>query len=280
MIELRGKALADAHKAVLQEKRTDLEAGTITMAVVLVGDDHGANMYADFMEKTAKNFGYGFVRTQLPSTASHEEVYEALMSLNNDDAVHGILPLMPMPKDIDTEQLIDALSPKKDIDGLTTYNIGLVTASKGGFAPCTAKACLAILDYYGISLEGKHVVVGGRSQVIGKPVALMALERHATVSICHSRTTDLACHVKEADIVIAAAGRAHMITADMVKAGAVVIDVGINELDGKTVGDVDYDAVSNVASAMTPVPGGVGSVTTTMMLEAVYEAYHARNVNH
>lgn len=119
----------------------------------------------------------------------------------------------------------------------------------------------------------------GRSQVIGKPVALMALERHATVSICHSRTTDLACHVKEADIVIAAAGRAHMITADMVKAGAVVIDVGINELDGKTVGDVDYDAVSNVASAMTPVPGGVGSVTTTMMLEAVYEAYHARNVN-
>lgn len=258
---------------------TNLEAGTITMAVLLVGDDHGANMYADFMEKTAKNFGYGFVRTQLPSTASHEEVYGALMSLNNDDAVHGILPLMPMPKDIDTEQLIDALSPKKDIDGLTTYNIGLVTASKGGFAPCTAKACLAILDHYGISLEGKHVVVVGRSQVIGKPVALMALERHATVSICHSRTTDLACHIKEADIVIAAAGRAHMITADMVKAGAVVIDVGINELDGKTVGDVDYDAVSSVASAMTPVPGGVGSVTTTMMLEAVYEAYHARNVN-
>ena len=129
------------------------------------------------------------------------------------------------------------------------------------------------------SLEGKHVVVVGRSQVIGKPVALMVLERHATVSICHSRTADLAHHVQQADIVIAAAGRAHMITADMVKAGAVVIDVGINELDGKTVGDVDYDAVSTVASAITPVPGGVGSVTTTMMLEAVYEAYHARNVN-
>ncbi len=279
MIELRGKAVADAHKAMLQEKMTNLEAGTITMAVLLVGDDHGANMYADFMEKTAKNFGYGFIRTQLLGTATHEEVYEALMSLNNNDAVHGILPLMPMPKHIDTEQLIEALHPKKDIDGLTTYNIGLVTAGKGGFAPCTAKACLAILDHYGISLEGKHVVVVGRSQVIGKPVALMALERHATVSICHSRTTDLACHVKEADIVIAAAGRAHMITADMVKAGAVVIDVGINELEDKTVGDVDYDAVSAVASAITPVPGGVGSVTTTMMLEAVYEAYHARNVN-
>ena len=127
----------------------------------------------------------------------------------------------------------------------------------------------AILDHYGIPLEGKHVVVVGRSQVIGKPVALMVLERHATVSICHSRTADLADHVQQA----------HMITADMVKAGAVVIDVGINELDGKTVGDVDYDAVSTVASAITPVPGGVGSVTTTMMLEAVYEAYHARNVN-
>ena len=130
MIELRGKTVADAHKAILQEKMAGLELGTITMAVLLVGDDHGANMYADFMEKTAKNFGYGFVRKQLPSTATHEEVYDALMALNNDNTVHGILPLMPMPKQIDTEQLIDALDSKKDIDGLTTYNIGLVTAGR------------------------------------------------------------------------------------------------------------------------------------------------------
>ena len=279
MIELRGKAVADAHKAILQEKVAAVGDSVITMAVLLVGEDHGAHMYATFMEKTAKNFGYGFVLKQLPETATQDEVVTALQELNNDAAVHGILPLMPMPKHIDTEALIDMLDPKKDIDGLTTYNIGLVTAGKGGFAPCTAKACLAILDHYGIPLEGKHVVVVGRSQVIGKPVALMVLERHATVSICHSRTADLAHHIQQADIVIAAAGRAHMITADMVKAGAVVIDVGINELDGKTVGDVDYDAVSTVASAITPVPGGVGSVTTTMMLEAVYEAYHARNVN-
>lgn len=279
MIELRGKAVADAHKAILQEKVAAVGDSVITMAVLLVGEDHGAHMYATFMEKTAKNFGYGFVLKELPETATQDEVVAALQELNNDAAVHGILPLMPMPKHIDTEALIDMLDPKKDIDGLTTYNIGLVTAGKGGFAPCTAKACLAILDHYGIPLEGKHVVVVGRSQVIGKPVALMVLERHATVSICHSRTADLANHVQQADIVIAAAGRAHMITANMVKAGAVVIDVGINELDGKTVGDVDYDAVSTVASAITPVPGGVGSVTTTMMLEAVYEAYHARNVN-
>ena len=279
MIELRGKAVADAHKAILQEKVAAIGDSVITMAVLLVGEDHGAHMYATYMEKTAKNFGYGFVLKQLPETATQDEVVTALQELNNDAAVHGILPLMPMPKHIDTEALIDMLDPKKDIDGLTTYNIGLVTAGKGGFAPCTAKACLAILDHYGIPLEGKHVVVVGRSQVIGKPVALMVLERHATVSICHSRTADLANHVQQADIVIAAAGRAHMITANMVKAGAVVIDVGINELDGKTVGDVDYEAVSTVASAITPVPGGVGSVTTTMMLEAVYEAYHARNVN-
>ena len=275
MIELRGKAVADAHKAILQEKVAAVGNSVITMAVLLVGDDHGAHMYATFMEKTAKNFGYGFVLKQLPETATHDEVVAALQELNNDDAVHGILPLMPMPKHIDTEVLIDMLNPKKDIDGLTTYNIGLVTAGKGGFAPCTAKACMAILNHYDIPVEGKHVVVVGRSQVIGKPVALMALGAHGTVTICHSRTPDLAEQVKRGDIVIAAAGRAHMITADMIKLGAVVIDVGINELEGKTVGDVDYDAVKDIASAITPVPGGVGSVTTTMMLEAVYEAYHA-----
>lgn len=275
MIELRGKAVADAHKTALQNKIAAVGDAVITMAVLLVGNDHGAHMYAAFMEKTAKNFGYGFVLRELPETASHDEVGTVLRELNDDDTVHGILPLMPMPKHIDTEALIDALDPKKDIDGLTTYNIGLVTAGKGGFAPCTAKACMAILDHYDISVEGKHVVVVGRSQVIGKPVAFMTLAAHGTVTICHSRTPDLANYVKQGDIVIAAAGRPHMITADMIKPGAVVIDVGINELNGKTVGDVDYDAVKDIASAITPVPGGVGSVTTTMMLEAVYEAYHA-----
>ena len=275
MIELRGKAVADAHKAILQEKVAAVGNSVITMAVLLVGEDHGAHMYATFMEKTAKNFGYGFVLKQLPETATQDEVVAALHELNTDPSIHGILPLMPMSKHIDTEALIDMLDPKKDIDGLTTYNIGLVTAGKGGFAPCTAKACMAILNHYNIPLEGKHVVVVGRSQVIGKPVALMALAAHGTVTMCHSRTSDLVEQVKRGDIIIAAAGRAHMITANMIKPGAVVIDVGINELDGKTVGDVDYDAVKDIASAITPVPGGVGSVTTTMMLEAVYEAYHA-----
>mgnify|MGYP001020278874 CR=1 FL=1 len=152
MIELRGKAVADAHKAILQEKVAAVGNSVITMAVLLVGEDHGAHMYAIFMEKTAKNFGYGFVLKQLPETATQDEVVAALQELNSDASIHGILPLMPMPKHIDTEALIDMLDPKKDIDGLTTYNIGLVTAGKGGFAPCTAKACMAILNHYNISL--------------------------------------------------------------------------------------------------------------------------------
>lgn len=279
MRELRGKAVADAHKEALQQQVRTLGAKGITLgiAMVLVGDDHGAHMYANFLEKTAKNTGFHVTKVVLPETATQEEVVQAVRTLNEDKQVHGILPLMPMPKHIDTEMVIEALDPTKDVDGLTTYNIGLVTAGKGGFAPCTAKACMAILHHYDIPVAGQHVVVVGRSAVIGKPVALMALAENGTVSICHSRTANLADHVRQGDIVVAAVGRAHMITKDMLKPGSVVIDVGINDLDGKTVGDVDYDNVLDVVDAITPVPGGVGSVTTTMMLEAVCEAYYARN---
>ncbi len=281
MIELRGKQVADAHKEALKEKVEKLGAEGIQLkiAVLLVGADHGASMYAKFMEKTATAAGFAFVLSQLPDIATQEEVVEALQALNEDSSVHGILPLMPMPSHIDSEAIIDMLNPDKDIDGLTTYNIGLVTSGKGGFAPCTAKACIAILEHYNIPISGKHVVVVGRSQVIGKPVALMTLAAHGTVTLCHSRTPDVGAFTKQGDIVIAAAGRAHMINKDMLKPGVVVLDVGINELGGKTVGDVDYDSACTVAEAITPVPGGVGSVTTTMMLEAVYEAYHARNVH-
>lgn len=279
MRELRGKAVADAHKEALQQQVRTLEAKGITLgiAMVLVGDDHGAHMYANFLEKTSKNTGFHVTKVVLPETATQEEVVQAVRTLNEDEQVHGILPLMPMPKHIDTEMVIEALDPTKDVDGLTTYNIGLVTAGKGGFAPCTAKACMAILHHYDIPVAGQHVVVVGRSAVIGKPVALMALAENGTVSICHSHTANLADHVRQGDIVVAAAGRAHMITKDMLKPGAVVIDVGINDLDGKTVGDVDYDNVLDVVDAITPVPGGIGAVTTTMMLEAVCEAYYARN---
>lgn len=279
MIELLGKPVAQAHKAVLQENMQPLLAQgvTITLGILLVGDDSAAHMYATFMEKVAKGANFGTKLVQLPETATQEEVEAVIQEFNEDTAIYGVLPLMPMPKHIDTEAVIGALDSAKDIDGLTTYNIGLVSSGKGGYVPCTPKACMAIIDHYGIDLAGKKVVVLGRSQVVGKPVALLALDRNATVTICHSKTQNLEAELAQADVVIAAVGKAHMVHGSMLKPGCVVIDVGINDLEGQTVGDVEFDSAKTVASAITPVPGGVGSVTTTMMLEGLYEAYHARN---
>ena len=279
MIELLGKPVAQAHKAVLQENMQPLLAQgiTITLGILLVGDDSAAHMYATFMEKVAKGANFGTKLVQLPETATQEEVEAVIHEFNEDTAIYGVLPLMPMPKHINAEAVIGALDPAKDIDGLTTYNIGLVSSGKGGYVPCTPKACMAIIDHYGIDLGGKKVVVLGRSQVVGKPVALLALDRNATVTICHSRTQNLEAELAQADVVIAAVGKAHMVHGTMLKPGCVVIDVGINDLEGQTVGDVEFDSAKTVASAITPVPGGVGSVTTTMMLEGLYEAYHARN---
>ena len=279
MIELLGKPVAQAHKAVLQENMQPLLAQgvTITLGILLVGDDSAAHMYATFMEKVAKGANFGTKLVQLPETATQEEVEAVIREFNEDTAIYGVLPLMPMPKHIDTEAVISALDPAKDIDGLTTYNIGLVSSGKGGYVPCTPKACMAIIEHYGIDLAGKKVVVLGRSQVVGKPVALLALDRNATVTICHSKTQNLEAELAQADVVIAAVGKAHMVHGSMLKPGCVVIDVGINDLEGQTVGDVEFDSAKTVACAITPVPGGVGSVTTTMMLEGLYEAYHARN---
>lgn len=279
MIELLGKPVAQAHKAVLQENMQPLLAQgvTITLGILLVGDDSAAHMYATFMEKVAKGANFGTKLVQLPETATQEEVEAVIREFNEDAAIYGVLPLMPMPKHIDTEAVMGTLDPAKDIDGLTTYNIGLVSSGKGGYVPCTPKACMAIIDHYGIDLAGKKVVVLGRSQVVGKPVALLALDRNATVTICHSKTQNLEAELAQADVIIAAVGKAHMVHGSMLKPGCVVIDVGINDLEGQTVGDVDFDSAKTVASAITPVPGGVGSVTTTMMLEGLYEAYHARN---
>lgn len=275
MLELRGKVVADAHKNRIKERieAWGITPSEITMGIFLVGDDEASCMYASFMEKQAKQMGFSVRLIRLPKDATQVEVEEALELLNRDASVHGILPLMPLPKGLEGERLIALLHPDKDLDGLTAINIGLATSGRGGYIPCTPKACLAILDYYKIPLAKKRAVVIGRSNVVGKPLSNLLLARDATVTICHSKTENLSSIVQEADIVIAAVGRAQMITRDMIKQGAVVIDVGINSLNGNTVGDVDYNNLLEVASAMTPVPGGVGSVTTTMMLEALFEAY-------
>lgn len=275
MIELKGKPVADAHKAVLEQEIQELARNDISvgMAILLVGDDKASHMYAKFMKKAAENIGFTATIFDLPATATQEEVEALMIRLGEDSHIHGILPMMPMPKHINVENVINLLNPKKDLDGLTTENIGLVSSGRDGFVPCTPAACIAILDYYNIPVEGKRAVVVGRSNVVGRPVSVMLLDRHATVTICHSRTDGLRQILLAADIVIAAVGKAHFVKPHMLKEGAVVLDVGINELDGKTVGDVDYEGSLPVVSAITPVPGGVGSVTTTMMLEALYKAY-------
>lgn len=279
MVLLKGKPVADAHKEVLREKLKDIPTGTITMAILQVGEDMASLMYARFMKKTAESMGFGAELIELPETASQTEVEAVVQRLNEDSRIYGVLPLMPMPPQIKADQVIDLLDPAKDIDGLTVTNMGLMNSGRGGFAPCTPRACLAMLDYYKIPLEGRQVAIVGRSNVVGKPMAALALQRNATITVCHSRTADLGEALCRADIVIAAAGRPGIVTGAMIKEGAVVIDVGINEADGQTVGDADYESVAAKAGAVTPVPGGVGSVTTIMMLEALYEAYHARNVN-
>ncbi len=275
MIELKGKPVADMHKEKLKKHIDRLaEKGIrIGMAIVIVGDDMASHMYAKFMKKTAENMGFAATIYDFPADTQQNELERCIQALGEDPTIHGILPMMPMPSHIDVESVLHVLNPKKDLDGLTTENIGRVSSGRDGFVPCTPKACLAILDYYKIPIEGKHVCVVGRSGVVGRPVAGLLLDRHGTITVCHSRTQQLTALLRNADIVVAAVGRAHFITADMLKEGAVVIDVGINDLDGATVGDVDYDGCAPIVSAITPVPGGVGSVTTTMTLEALYKAY-------
>lgn len=272
---LKGKAVADAHKAVLIEKIEQAKAQNeeINLAIVLVEGDQASKMYASFMKKTAEKIGFSAQIHALAQETSQEELIALVEKLGADDKVHGILPMMPLPKHINEREVLAHLNPKKDVDGLTIANIGLMAGGEGGFAPCTPLACMAILDFYNIELEGKNVVVLGRSNVVGKPVANLLLQRNATVTICHSRTKNLDEILAKADIVVAAIGRANFIKGDVLKSDAVVIDVGINELDGQTVGDVDFASAENKVAAITPVPGGVGSVTTTMMLEAVYKAY-------
>lgn len=271
---LDGKETAAALKAELLTRAETLKKGGIhpRLAILLAGDSRPSAMYASFMEKVAKGYGIDVVLEKQPDSISQKELEDLVTSLSLDSSIHGILPMMPLPKGIDADKVISCIDPDKDIDGLTEINAGRLMTGKPGLFGCTPRAVMAILDYYKIDISGKHAVILGRSNVIGKPVALMLLARHATVSICHSRTKDIASQASKADILISCVGRADFVTPDMVKDGAVVIDVGINRKDGKTVGDVSYDEVFPEAGAITPVPGGVGSVTTTMVIENILAA--------
>jgi methylenetetrahydrofolate dehydrogenase (NADP+)/methenyltetrahydrofolate cyclohydrolase len=270
---------ADVVEALNESIASDVEqlkakGITPTLAIVRVGERGDDISYERGATKRAEKVGVSVEQRVLPADVSQEELVATIESLNQDAGIHGVLMFRPLPKHIDEDLVRNTLSPSKDIDGITDASLASVFAGiKTGFAPCTPSACMEILSHFGIDAKGKQAVVVGRSLVVGKPAAMMLLDRHATVTIAHSRTQDLPSVVRAADIVIACVGRAQMLDAKYLSAGQIVIDVGINVTDeGALVGDVDFDSALPVAAALTPVPGGVGTVTTSVLVKHVVEA--------
>jgi methylenetetrahydrofolate dehydrogenase (NADP+)/methenyltetrahydrofolate cyclohydrolase len=246
------------------------------LAVILVGEDPASQVYVRNKVKACADTGIRSVLETYAATLSQEALLARIDALNADPQIHGILVQMPLPRHIDPNAVIAAISPTKDVDGYSVASAGELLTGAPGFRPCTPYGCMKLIESTGMSLKGKHAVVIGRSNTVGKPMALLLLQANATVTICHSQTPDLALHVRQADVVVAAVGRRNTVTADMVKPGAIVIDVGMNRDDaGKLCGDVDFEPVSAVAGAITPVPGGVGPMTITMLLVNTVEAAEA-----
>ena len=240
--------------------------------MVLVGDDPASAVYVRNKKKACDTAGLYVNDHALPATTRQEELLKLIDQLNNDPKIHGILVQLPLPNQIDSQRVLNAVSPDKDADGFHPYNIGRLMAGDPVFVPCTPKGVMRMIESAGQSIKGKRAVVLGRSNIVGKPVAMLLMHQHATVTICHSRTIDLPGMCKEADILVAAIGKAQFVTSDMVKPGAVVIDVGINRLgDGRLVGDVDFEPVKEVAGWLSPVPGGVGPMTIAMLLANTLE---------
>jgi len=247
------------------------------LTVVLVGDDPASQVYVRSKDKAATEAGFVVDTIRLGADVSQGEIEATVDALNADDAVDGILVQLPLPKGLDSDAVIQLIDPAKDVDGLTRDNVARLVLGQDGLVPCTPAGCIEICDRYGIELSGKDVVVVGRSILVGKPFAQLALARNATVTICHSRTADLAGHCRNADVIVAAVGVTELVKGDWIKEGAVVLDVGINRgEDGKLRGDVDFAAASQRASAITPVPGGVGPMTIAMLLANTLRASAAR----
>jgi len=245
------------------------------LAVVLVGDDPASAAYVRMKERDCAEVGIVSLDHRLPAETSQQEIDRLIDSLNDDPRVHGILVQMPLPRHLDAERVIERISPTKDVDGFHPENLGLLVRGLPGFRACTPAGVMEMLGAYGIDPSGMRAVVVGRSTIVGKPMALLLLEANATVTVCHSRTRDLPAVCREADLLVAAIGRARMIDATYVKPGAVVIDVGINRTDHGLAGDVDFDSVEPVASAITPVPGGVGPMTRAILMANTIAAAEA-----
>lgn len=265
-----GKKVSQDTRAEIAEGVEDLktETGIVPgLAAVLIGDDPASQIYVRNKRKACENVGIYSEEHNLPSKTTEEELLELVNKLNNDDKIHGILVQLPLPDQINETNILSAVSPLKDVDGFHPENVGRLVEGNPRFTSCTPFGIIKMLDYYNIEIKGKEAVIVGRSNIVGKPVSLLLLHRHATVTICHSRTRDLEEVTRRADILVAAIGRANFITEDMVNEGVVVIDVGINRNEeGKLTGDVDFEKVKEKASFITPVPGGVGPMTITMLL--------------
>lgn len=264
-----GKAIAAELRQEITSDTAELIAQGVTpgLAVVLVGEDPASRVYVSMKEKACSAAGIFSDEHKLSAETSEAELLELIARLNTDERIDGILVQLPLPEHIDEAKVLEAISPAKDVDGFHPYNVGRLVTGNPLFQPCTPSGVMKMLEKTGVDLKGKEVVVVGRSNIVGKPVALMCMAEHATVTICHSRTRDLPAKVAAADVVIAAVGRPEMIKGDWIKAGAVVIDVGVNRVgEKKLVGDVDFAGAAERAAAISPVPGGVGPMTIAMLL--------------
>lgn len=267
---INGKLVASTLRNELKDKVSDFKTKTgksVGLAVILVGDNPASKVYVRNKHRACQEVDIDSYQIELPENTSEEELLKRIDELNLDKNVNGILVQLPLPKHINEERVINRISPLKDVDAFHPVNVGKILIGNYSFLPCTPAGIMALLDYYKVSIEGKRCAVIGRSNIVGKPMAVLLTERNGTVTLCHSRTKDLSDITHEADILVVAIGKAEFLKAEMVKEGAVVIDVGINRLeDGRLVGDVCFDEVKEIASMITPVPGGVGPMTITMLL--------------
>ncbi len=268
---LDGKKISDKRLELLEERIS--ESGLHPhLATVLVGDNPASRLYVNMKHRACERVGIGSVSVTLPDPSTTDQVTEAVLHLNEDPQIDGILVQLPLPVHVDTGAVIEAVSPEKDVDGFHPCNLGKLFMGNPVFIPCTPRGIMTLLKEYQISIAGKNAVVVGRSIEVGRPLGMLLLSADATVMFCHRKTEDLNTHTLAADILVSAVGRAHFITADMVRPGATVIDVGTNYVEGKLTGDVDFKGVSSIAGAITPVPGGVGPMTIASLMENTFQA--------
>lgn len=270
-----GKKIAEQLTEIVKRDVAKFEAARSIkpgLTVIIVGENPASKVYVNRKHKACEELGIASEVVRLPETTSEEQLLQEIDRLNGDNRVHGILVQLPLPKHINSELVLERISPLKDVDGFHPANVGNLTIGKEGLVPCTPYGVIKMLEISGISVEGKRAVVLGRSNIVGKPMTMLLMSRNATVTVCHSRTKDLAAVCREGDILVAAIGKPEFVTKDMVKPGAIVIDVGINRVGDKLVGDVKFDEVQEVAGYITPVPGGVGPLTIGMLLHNTLKA--------